>query len=1293
MLQLTVEGARGVHRLMAVGRDRTDSDGIPIAGGLIDLNDLLSNIKSVKERETLETSLKLLFDRESNNQSLNLIEFDQVAEVVQRAMKDANITVASAALASSADLTADLRAGKEQNRMLQPFFANQPIMRMLERRFTGGDQISISETAADQPSTPLSEFLNIESGELIPDKIVDSLVTPIVSQTPAFERERLRIAQEMHLAREAVSDQLLLKHMSYANLLDQLLRPQDETSLSDHHEEILTAFGAGVGSATATKGPLKTEPANQMPPGTLALPAEPRAPIAARTESGAAQESGKTEAQPAEISFADLIAPLSDEDDEAQPENKGTGLDPSLVLNKKEAPKQEPIDLPPASDVSFEQLMAPLASEAPPKVTNSTAPLAVNFAPSPHTVPELKDEPQADRPTIKLRSPAEELIDDQIEEPAFSGRATQQRSPEIEIISSATANNTISAAEVTINSQEVSEGKTPDFSAGLWTMPDLAELHRRSIDQRSTADTQLGEHLKAFKAHPFVQSKNMDDFARTIKARIQDWDDFRNFDPTEELEWHRSSLDSALNEFVAKVGLPPIRLIIDSWMPGDAEPQYSLGNGVILMHPQDIEDARDVDISRLYHEVLHSEQDTAIIRKIALETLSQLNQLKPGKVMAEYCDQTGLRPNLVSRDWINTVVGASSEWLRTKSDHISELLRSNPNLSRDDVIDYDPELIRAAALTKSLREREEANQQLSRQYELLLFMHDQLSSHLQPHDYVENIQSNPGFRRMLFGYEWPNERSEGYDRLNNDLIKAYDQEILSSQSPDAIDKFDWKHKDAVKNILFQIEEDCLNHIRARRCKHFLGIDLELEANYAAHMLVMFYSSGHSGVSRLLAFPIAKTRQVAVDSKVEDATASSALRTPLSSAPIKFADSVSSETASKTNEIPPVEDEEESSTKSIAQTREYIKKGEISEPLVDGFAVLESTKAADKAGRPFSPLRAPIIIDRSTDKNLSIAIDAVKAELSENPSLKDDDLGLVQFFATAAKKQMTPSGVAPDGQPWRLNDGRFNRRKLIESYAAFFQEQIGKAVMLGDFIKRAQQGLGGGQSEEQSLMLKLLLDDADIPNSLIRGHLGTAANSESGTHNRPNHVWIEVTVDNEQYILDVRSQTDDIVTLRKTEPAAQLYNRISGTSRASATDHDEDEIHRRHWIFYESRRWLIAKVNPTTGNLTLHRPEQKIVAPTDVVIDDSPLTINEKFKIRNEQGKTDSGWYYRGRDDAGNLVMYKPVAEKIEVARDNVLPQYLMAQIESAANNKAALATAGSSGNTGDDSKDMQPESR
>jgi hypothetical protein len=1303
ILQLTIEGGRGVHRLIGLGKERTDSDGIPIAGGLIDLNDLLSNIKNVKEREALETSLKLLFDRESNSQSLNLIEFDQVAEVVQRAMKEANITVATAALANSADLTANKRDDKEQRRMFQSFLANQPIMRMLERRFTGGDEISINEATADATTTPLSEFLNTESGDQIPDRIVDCLVTPSISQTPAFERERSRIAQEMHLAREAVSDQLLLKHISYANLLDQLLRPQDETSLSDHHEEILTAFGAAVGPATATKEPLRNEAANLIPPGTLALPAEPGLPVAARTESTPAQEPGKTEAQPAEISFADLIAPLSDDDDDddaaadAPPENKGTGLDAAQVLNKKEPPKHEPIDLPPASDVSFEQLMAPLAADAPPGVAASTTPLAVSADAPIHSTAALKEETQADRPTIKLRMPAEELTDDELEEPQLTDRATQQPPSERDTTSSATAGNTASTSKeigpVSINSSEASEAKTPDFSAGLWTMPDLAELHRRSIDQRSTADTQLGEHLKAFKSHSFVQSKNMDDFVRTVKTRIQDWDDFRNFDPTEELEWHRSSLDSALNDFVARVGLPPIRLIIDSWMPGDAEPQYSLGNGVILMHPQDIQDARNVDISRLYHEVLHSEQDTAIIRKITLETLSQLNQLKPGRVMAEYCEQTGLRPNLVSRDWINTAVASSGEWLRSKSDHISELLRSNPNLSRDDVIDYDPELIRAEALTKSLREREESNQQLSRQYELLLFMHDQLSSHLQPHDYVENIQNNTGFRRMLFGYEWPNERSESYDRLNDDLIKAYDQEIVNSHSPDAVDKFDWKHKDAVKNILFQIEEDCLNHIRARRCKHFLGIDLELEANYAAHMLVMFHASGHSGVSRLLAFPTPKARQIVVEAQAENATSSGANRTPISSPPAPLDGGPTPETASKTSEVPPVEAEEESSTTPIGQTREYTKKGEISQPLVDGFAVIESARTADGAGRPFSPSRLPVIIDRSTDKNLAAAIEAIKSQLNENPDLKEDSLRLAQFFATATNKQMTPSGIAPDGQPWRLSDGRINRRKLIESYAAFFQEQIGKAVMLGDFIARAQQGLGGGQSEEQALMLKLLLDDAGIPNSLIRGHLGTTADSEPDTYIRPNHVWVEVTIGGTQYIIDVRSQAYDAVTLiNKSEPPAQFYHRTPGSTRASSIDHDEDDNHRRHWIVYESRRWLIAKVNPATGLLTLHRPEQKIVAPADVIIDDAPLTVNEKFKIRNEQGKVDSGWYYRGRDNADNLVMYKPVAEKIEVARNDVLPEYLLTQIESAAS-QAALVSASSTGDLGDDTQQRQPDSR
>jgi len=485
---------------------------------------------------------------------------------------------------------------------------------------------------------------------------------------------------------------------------------------------------------------------------------------------------------------------------------------------------------------------------------------------------------------------------------------------------------------------------------------------------------------------------------------------------------------------------------------------------------------------------------------------------------------------------------------------------------------------------------------------------------------------------------------------------------------DAVEKFNWKHKDAVKNILFQIEEDCLNHIRRKRCKHFLGIDLELEANYAAHMLVMFHASGHKVASRLLAFPTRKAKPLS-----STLTNMEAARPPGTTSGV--ADNSVKEAAA-TKEDSQHQDQfkgetdlanaaaaatvEEAPTKPIAQTREYLKKFEIAEPLVDGFTVVESTESSDPAGRPFSPSRAPVIVDRSTDTRLSAALAAIDAELNDNPDFQKDHLHLAAFFAKQTNKYMNPNGLDSAGQSWRHNDGRIDHAKLIKCYAAFCQGNKGKPIMLGDFIEEAQHGRGGGQSEEQAVMLKILLDQYGVENSLIRGHFGQKTDSGESMITQPNHAWIELRVGNEEYILDSSASSEDSLTLNKTDAQAQFYSRIAaGRGSAPSIDHSSelDENHRRHWVNYENRRWQIAKFNPGTNYLTMHRPEQRTMPPADVIIDDVPLTINEKFKIRNEHGKIDSGWYYRGRDHADNLIMYKPVVEKAEVLRSAVLPEY------------------------------------
>jgi serine/threonine protein kinase len=247
--------------------------------------------------------------------------------------------------------------------------------------------------------------------------------------------------------------------------------------------------------------------------------------------------------------------------------------------------------------------------------------------------------------------------------------------------------------------------------------------------------------------------------------------------------------------------------------------------------------------------------------------------------MFEYCRQTGIDPSHVFRDWIHVVLQASTDWLKRKSDDIKKYMKKNPSVSLAEAFARDRELLRARELTEAVSERMAMHKHLARKHQLLLYTHREFARTLPPHIYVDRFEQSVSFQRTILGYDWHQEDEDVSEEEFANLIeekadfvqmvlfgkttdwlailppyykrsgvgyitsmkmkalaRAFQWEVPDRGDAAKVRAFDAKYTEPMRRMLTEIQDDFAEQMRLKRVRHYLGVELEQEANHVAHMI-------------------------------------------------------------------------------------------------------------------------------------------------------------------------------------------------------------------------------------------------------------------------------------------------------------------------------------------------------------------------------------------------------------------------------------------------------------------------
>lgn len=274
------------------------------------------------------------------------------------------------------------------------------------------------------------------------------------------------------------------------------------------------------------------------------------------------------------------------------------------------------------------------------------------------------------------------------------------------------------------------------------------------------------------------------------------------------VERRRQMLEESLNAFALEQGLPSVRLRVDKPLPEDATATYDSGTGDIYLRERDLCEPDRINIGVLYHELLHGEQDAAVLRNAMLDAwratgakgdLDEFYAFGRAQVFKFYKEALNRRfvDVQLSPERFSEVfpVAQDANKLREYEEFVSALRAANPsdtNLTNalahlptekqlryrelhravqmqalhdrqinwineraaltDESLLADPEYARARHLADSLKPELALNPEMERFSEIDKIITD--SNHnFAPHEFVERLINDPAYQEKLFGYQ------------------------------------------------------------------------------------------------------------------------------------------------------------------------------------------------------------------------------------------------------------------------------------------------------------------------------------------------------------------------------------------------------------------------------------------------------------------------------------------------------------------------------------------------------------
>ncbi len=364
------------------------------------------------------------------------------------------------------------------------------------------------------------------------------------------------------------------------------------------------------------------------------------------------------------------------------------------------------------------------------------------------------------------------------------------------------------------------KGNSPDVRVGDWTYANfnrnqtivaepylINKMHVRQVERGEDGKPIRDKDgkFKVISEHTFFTAATRREFADKLTPMLK-WDRVNpDADPDvpETLRMRTSVAQDAINAFMESKNLPPIELKtgpeIDAKLNKlNAKAGYVDSTGAIWVRSADLLNAANpAFIAALYHEVLHAEQDVAMIRASALDTVRarvqnsdtqhDSNPIDPVETRKHYLMVSG-HYNMIrdAADSTSQEKAAVESWINkvVSDNHSKTWVNNREHVKLDELRSRDVDYQRADWLRKSYfsgeakgerRVARETESQVDARIKYLGSMvSDSFSRPFRPDEakHLQKLAGNSNERVKIYGYDPLATEFDNRDKTFTDLLKT-----------------------------------------------------------------------------------------------------------------------------------------------------------------------------------------------------------------------------------------------------------------------------------------------------------------------------------------------------------------------------------------------------------------------------------------------------------------------------------------------------------------------------------------
>ncbi len=311
------------------------------------------------------------------------------------------------------------------------------------------------------------------------------------------------------------------------------------------------------------------------------------------------------------------------------------------------------------------------------------------------------------------------------------------------------------------------------------------------------------------------------------------------------------------------------------------------------------------------------------------------------------------------------------------------------------------------------------------------------------------------------------------------------------------------------------------------------------------------------------------------------------------------------------------------TPAVRQSQQLQSGYELATPLLKGFQDIPNGSAVNGEGLVVKGYPTTVF-DPDRDQRLRTLFKSAHAQF-DNLRNQGQEKELRRALAELAHDSLTPKG-------------KWSDEEIDIAYKRFLSENRGKQILLGEYLRQADQNIGGGVCAQQTLMYKALCNEFGLDTKIVRGHVEQLLSPKvpSATDFQASHTWAVDIINGREVVFDPRARTHGAD--RAAMPHYFDGKEIAKPALTTEPQFKKAPFAKHSDVIFNNGEWKFEGIDQTSGDYIISQALEKKVSMRDFQEVNGQGTVPSRnsdkyprlpalYKVARSSGKIEEDWQF------------------------------------------------------------------